>query len=172
MKTSTILYSFLFISILCLVGTASAQDLETTSLIISGDSISIFNVNFGTDDPTYSKIIKYGTVKSCSIDDVDSSCVTTDNKIIIIVKPSLRGIYNHQTMYVKLTELDNTVKDIPIEIVTIDVMGWFGVSPTKIEAAPFFMFEKDVVTGDVIGVRLWWIVGLIMVGLIYNRRKK
>ena len=153
-----------------LISTTSAQ-----STIVQSQDISLLKLNFDVDDPVYLTTIRQFNVTECNIIDGNlvSACNMLENRAILAMKPTLKGIYNYHKGYVQLRDADNLIYDIPVEIITIDAMGWIDIPRMNIKGIPNILFEKDSMTNDMIGIRLWWIFGIL--GLIvygYGRKKK
>ena len=134
--------------------------------IIAGEGLSMFKINIGVDDPVYSKTIKYGDIESCTVLDGDFvACNASNGKVRVIVKPQLKGVFNYYTSYVQLLDNNETVHDIPIKIIVLDLMGWVQIPNIHVNSLPNILFEKEPITNDVIGMRLWWVFGLMGIGL-------
>ena len=140
--------------------------------IITGEGFSMFKINFGVNNPVYSKTIKYGDIESCAVLDSDFvACDASNEKVRVIVKPQLEGVYNYDISYVQLIDNNETIHDIPVEIIVLDTMGWVNIPNMQVSGLPDILFEKEPITNDVIGMRLWWVFGLMGIGL-YRMNKK
>ncbi|MCD4679588.1 MAG: hypothetical protein K8S00_04305 [Bacteroidales bacterium] len=138
--------------------------------IIAGEGLSMFKVNFGTDDPTYSKTLTHGNFSCVVVDDNKlATCSVSENKVRVILNPALRGVYNYQESQIKIYDPNGNLQRVFVEIVIIDLMGWVEVPNLYIPGAPYIMFEKDTKTDTVVGVRLWWI---FLIGLLFAKRLK
>ena len=134
--------------------------------IIAGEGFSMLKINFGVDNPVYSKTIKYGDIESCTVLDSDfMACNASNGKVQVIAKPQLKGVYNYYTSYVQLIDNNETVHDIPVKIIVLDLMGWVKIPNIHVNSLPNILFEKEPITNDVIGMRLWWVFGLMGIGL-------
>ena len=147
------MFLLLFVFILLFAPIATASE----------DRLSLFKVNFGTDDPVYSKIIKYGNF-SCVVEDDNklTTCGVSENSVRVILNPALRGVYNHQESYLKIYDQEGNLQRVFVEIVVVDLMGWNGVPNLHVPGAPDILFEKEPLTNDISGVRLWWVVLLLL----------
>lgn len=127
---------------------------------VSEDQVFMLKFNWGTEDPVYSKTIQYGNF-SCVVDDKNTACSMSENAISVILTPSLRGTYNHQESQIKIYDENNNLRRVFVELITFDAMGWVGIPTISIPGAPGFLFEKEPISHDVVGVRLWWVVLLL-----------
>ena len=135
----------------------------------TASGVSMFKVNFGTDDPSYYETIADGNFESCFTDSSTISCSVYEQQTRVILNPKLRGVLNYDEAYIKFYDIDGNIKRVPAELFVIDLMGWIGVPNFHVPGLPYIMFEKDTKSEDIIGVRLWWI---FLIGLLFAKGLK
>ena len=140
--------------------------------IISGDSFSMLRINTNPFQPSYAKTIMISGVVDATSTDPNVDVGAVNNEVIVITRPPVDGtlFYQYDTS-IDIVLDTGVIEHRDYSVMVIDLMAYIPLKEVVMQNANPYIFKPSGVS-SVEGLRLWWIVMLLLIGAIVVKKQR